>query len=144
MNWHLPSAGLTKNQLFILHRSNPEKDRTQLIPCYIWALTSQKCRILTSHIRLLAMAGIADQNSPEKQLFHSLSHGTPEEVKTKAPATEQKATSKAAEPEKKTAETKVTPPPSSNPVAATPTQENKDVVVYRVQILANTRPVGSS
>ena len=132
-----------KKSAFYTSRSKSGKYKTQLNSVMSGPLTGSNANKDLSH-QLLAMSGIADQNSPEKTVSSVQAAMAPAaEVKTKAPATEQKAPSKTAEPEKKIAETKETPPPSAKPVAAASTQDNKDVVKYRVQILANTKPVGS-
>jgi len=130
-----PISGKGRTQLFLV-KSGPE-------------LTKNAEADLSTG--LIALAGIETQVHPEKSaVIQSEPIATPVKAEEKAPAVEkkatsveQKATAKAVDPEKKTAETKVTPSPPSKPVASTPTQTKKDVVVYRVQILANTRPVGS-
>ena len=121
--------------------------------------------------QILAMSGIGTLNSPEKTATSQpLAISAPEKSQQqKAPEPEQQATAKKVEPERTTAEKKEAVPasqkpsvakeaaapsqktsvataataPSQKPTATSKAEEKKDVVVYKVQILANTRPVGS-
>ena len=121
-------------------------------------------------VEILALAGIETLNSPEKTVTSQpLAISAPEKAEQhKVPEPEQQATAKNVEPERTAAEKKEAVPtaqkpsvakeaaaPSQKPSvavaaaaspkpAATPkAEEKKDIVVYKVQILANTRPVGS-
>ncbi|MRS02366.1 SPOR domain-containing protein [bacterium] len=132
-----------RQSAFYTSRPKSGKGRTQLF--HVKSETTLKSNLHSDlSAGLFAMAGIKPPMQPEKQaLLPPESVAPPQKVEQKAPAAEQKATAKTAEPEMKTVETKATPAPSNKPAATTPTQEKNDVVVYRVQILANTRPVGS-
>ena len=119
---------------------------------------------------ILAMAGIGTLNSPEKTATSQpLAISAPEKAEqNKVPEPKQQATAKTVEPERTAAEKKEAVPtaqkpsvakesaapsqkpsvaaaaaPSPKPAASPKAEEKKDIVVYKVQILANTRPVGS-
>ena len=104
------------------------------------------------------MAGNRKQREYSEKLADSkpVAMAVPEKAEQRAPAPAQKTTTKSVEPEKIASEKQEVPPPaqkassttvaaatSPKPAATPKAEEKKDIVVYRVQILANTKPVGS-
>ena len=121
--------------------------------------------------QLLALAGIGTLNFPEKTtVSQSVAMSAPDKAQqNKVPEPKQQATAKTIEPGGSAAEKKEAVPASqkpsvtkeaaapsqkpsvaaaaaatsSKPAASPKAEETKDILVYKVQILANTRPVGS-
>ncbi|MDZ7634177.1 MAG: hypothetical protein U5L72_06930 [Bacteroidales bacterium] len=93
---------------------------------------------------LLALAGIENRDKTVKQEASEPSaKAVPEKVEQKAIPAEQKTVAKSVEPVKTVPDAKKVASPPQTPTAVKKADEKKDIVIYRVQILANTRPVGS-
>lgn len=93
---------------------------------------------------LLAEAGIKDLNIPAKPLAPVLAaNAVAEKPEVKKPPVEQKATPAKVQQEQPVAVKEEVPAPKKEPMTVSASDVRKDVVVYRVQILANTKPVGS-
>ena len=153
-----------KQSAFYTSRSKSGKGRIQLF--LLTASTSLAKNSETSlSDKILAMAGIGILNSPEK---NAASQPLAISAPVQAPEPGQQTTAKTVQQESIAAENKEAVPSSQKPSVAkeadapsqkpsvaaaaaasskpalTPkAEEKKDIVVYKVQILANTRPVGS-
>ena len=93
---------------------------------------------------LLAEAGIKDASSTAKPKTPALTASTvPEKPEVEEPPVEQKATPAKVQQEQTIVAKKEVTAPQKEPLTASASNVKKDVVVYRIQILANTKPVGS-
>ncbi len=132
-----------KSSAFYTSRSKSGKGRIQLF--HVTAVTSPNNHSNADlSAQLLALAGIETVDKPVKQeVSQPIAMAGLEKIEQEAPAAERKTVARPAEPVKSvpeaTKDVTTTPPPKAMPKA----EEKKDIVVYRVQILANTKPVGS-
>ena len=154
-----------KQSAFYTSRAKSGKGRIQLFLVTVNPSLDKNTDTDISN-QILAMSGIGTLNSPEKTATSQpLAISAPEKAEQhKVPEPEQQATAKTVEPERTAAEKKETVPtaqkpsvakeaaapsqkpsvaavaaPSPKPAASPKAEEKKDIVVYKVQILANTR-----
>jgi hypothetical protein len=94
--------------------------------------------------RILAMSGAKEKEAKAEQpVATPPAMAVVEKVELKPAPSQQTVPAKAVDPKINPAPTKEATPPVSKPVTAASTEGNKDVVVYRVQILTSTKPAGS-
>jgi len=95
-------------------------------------------------LQILAISGAKEKDKSALQPVATPPAMTvAENVELKPTPPQQIAPARAAEPASVPARTQGTTPPANKPATVTPSEVNKDVVIYRVQIIANTKPAGS-
>lgn len=94
--------------------------------------------------QILAMAGIGTREQLEKQVVSQpVAKPAPEKVEQMAVAAENKTITKTAVPERTSPAWKEATTPPQKPASTTKSEDKNNIMIYRVQILANTKPVGS-
>jgi len=128
---------------FYTSRTKSGKGKSQLYTITMNPVSAVSAQTdLSQHI--LAMSGVQ-----EKAVIAELPVAPPpamavaENAVPKATPAQQKAPEKAVDPKINPAPIKEAAPPASKPATVSASEGNKDVVVYRVQILATTKPAGS-
>lgn len=145
-----------KQSAFYTSRAKSGKGRVQLFLVTAGPSPAKNSDTDLSN-QMLAMAGIETREHLEKPVVSQpAAMPAPEKAEQKAVAAENKTITKtvvpertaaakkeaAAPPQKSSVATEAAAPPQK-PASATKSEDKKDIVIYRVQILANTRPVGS-
>lgn len=122
-----PISGKGKSQLYIV-ALNP-------------ALANGPESGLSDHI--MALAGVKEQVYKAEAVVPPPAQKDSENVEQKPTPTTKEVKPKTVEPASITARTQEAKTPANKPATVAPSIENKDVVIYRVQIITNTKPVGS-
>ncbi len=136
------------NRAFFTSRTRFGKSRTLLNSVTLSPSPATEANIDISR-KLIALAGIANESSKagKETSEPRIEKASAKEVTQNPPPI--KAEANEPKPAKNIANEKEIAPPSAKPVTASkpatsvPAEADKDVVIYRVQILANTKPIGS-